>query len=862
MKQNVLAFSINGRECSPVYPSSLQFTFERGSEERYYRTKLGTSLIFTDLSGDYSYIRAQAIDAEFKITVTVTDIRTRKTHFTWHGVFYKTDCEFNDDVRTLSVTPEVDDLYKRVLECIDNKYDLVSLAPAQRPCILHKRPILQIYVTVDGIGDEIVTNYLGGMAWEQTATNNADDPDSVSSVRKWLTDTCHFKEYSGCAAFELKITGKYAEYSGLYLSNSGGAKPTAAGTYQYVGESGNIIKVVITYTYVEGTSDSDSDSYWTTETSLVDKDGNTLIPVHSATTHSSSSPLAPDFGDGDITAVTHEYRYYLRYILGFDTSDTYAEVNDGKDIVAFDLNYKYCAPFDTSSKRVIFSSVTQEDPTEYGKNEQGSYFTYPSVPDVSGTTYTPIAKSTWSPLSVWLADDPADETFETLLGVEYTLGQAYPVAEVIKTLLKEIDSNDHYGVKISHGNTSEYSDLYEQIEEIFISPQSAVKRTYYSDPAQKGEISLRQVLDMLRDCFNCYWYIDSEGRFKIEPVDWFRQGKAFGESSSRILQDMTAIQAPRNFKAWSFGQNSWSYDKPELPERVEFSWAEQSTAPFKGTPLQYKSNYVQLGETDSVSIDGFSADVDYDVSMKDEVSDDGWVLIIGRNVRHTLSSPTLTSSTGIFSPNLSIPTQNDDRLWNITGKVTAMSLVTQVTFYVDAYNASSALLASYSLGTIKRTGVFPLYFNFSQILPKETASVRFRFSGALLRGTFTAEWIKMTRDAAEVPIGEVEYKGVTVRPQNYLATRVRLFYDYLRYDMSCDRFEFNGYRAEQNAEDSSKKCLTTKRVKKQDTTSPAPDVLDPYGIVVTGLGTGEIESMEYTPLSDSVKLKLDLDTES
>ena len=43
------------------------------------------------------------------------------------------------------------------------------------------------------------------------------------------------------------------------------------------------------------------------------------------------------------------------------------------------------------------------------------------------------------------------------------------------------------------------------------------------EPAQTAPITLKNVLNMLRDCFRCYWFIDDQNRFRVEHIQFFRK---------------------------------------------------------------------------------------------------------------------------------------------------------------------------------------------------------------------------------------------------------------------------------------------------------------------------------------------------
>lgn len=599
-----LIFTVNGRRCYPNYSEGISFTSSRQSEERYFRTVMDGTLTFLDGMGDYSWIRSQAFDTEFKVTITSDD------GFLWRGVFYKTDCSFDADNHSVVVTPQVDDIYKRVVERMDDTIDVIKLAPKATEISLKKRGVLQTYVVTNGtIGDKIVTNWLGNMTWEETATPPEDK--SESQLKTYLADKCHFDHMEGVAIVRIKgidalesTTGFDGLYQGRRVTNKNGS-------WTYEGPGGNYVTIVHQKEAVSGRAE--------TIMTLYSVDGRRVMSSGQTSLDQTNYPYPAMYAYGSYSF----YDYYLRWLHDNEgASDSYRRIID-EDLTSYDANYRFVSKVAATNHVLVWAfPATSDEPTEYGKDEFGKYFTKPN-PIFPTDTVFPIARSTWSPMSVWLMTSGSAITDAEAYDVPYSLRDSYPLHDIIKVLLHEIAPDPVNGITITHEGNAAYSSwLYgsNPIRMPFITPISNIKKTHYENPAQKGELSLRQVLDMLRDCFNVYWFIDSTGKFRLEHISYF--------TDYEVVADLTQMIVPRNLTRWSKGQNQWSYDKVKLPERIEFAYAEKQTDPFNGCVLQYLSNYVQRGEVEKVTVSGFSADIDYIIEIPSAVSDDGWVLIL------------------------------------------------------------------------------------------------------------------------------------------------------------------------------------------------------------------------------------------
>lgn len=148
-------------DVTPVYGEDLSKRVERESNQQFFREKLSGTLTF--LRDDYNKIRNAAFDHEFVIYIDKTDTDGTVTAPWWTGVFYMTDCEFDDDDRICEVQPEPRDKYEKIMQVMDKEVDLIRVAPETIEVNVKIQPLVQVYL----MGSNVVTNILSGTYWEQ-----------------------------------------------------------------------------------------------------------------------------------------------------------------------------------------------------------------------------------------------------------------------------------------------------------------------------------------------------------------------------------------------------------------------------------------------------------------------------------------------------------------------------------------------------------------------------------------------------------------------------------------------------------------------------------------------------------------------
>ena len=607
--------SANGgteQQAFPVYKDDLSLNYEHPSGQEFFQRKLNGKLTF--IKTDYTFITSQVFDAQFGLKIYISYNAGSSWTLYWTGKFFKTNCEFSDDDQTCVVTPDVDDLYSIVMAGLDHEYDLIQLKPVIDQVKLDKRPLVQVYIP----GKEVVGCFLSNMWWEQEC-EAVQENETIEGGYNKLEYYYHFTFNK--AVREVFIDGSPSPsipkfYWGTRQTNIGTAYAYSNGgyTFQYTWT------LQSQYVQVDWEIKRNSDSVvlwryrYTGQNPPVNPAQITMQPVDGT---GASGTLAVTFVDVPV---------YCRLVCDTDTISgdlsTYNIPSD--DFVWNNRNYKKCIGYyfpDT----IGFTDSLTSTPTEWGIYQPGQYYQTPYA--YWHPEWFPICRAVWNQVSVWYTATAFDWIVEESARKEYTLKHAYPLYSVISVLLGQIAPT------VSHSNTTTYSRfLYGSnpisgiTQYLFITPKSNLVSSGYDQPAQKAPITLKRVLDMLRDCFRCYWFIDDSNRFRIEHISYFMNGGAYS-GSPVVGRDLTAEQVTRNGKKWAFDTSKYSFDKPEMAARYQFGWMDDVTKYFDGLPMDIVSKYVNPDNTEQIDISQFSSDVDYILLNPSEISKDGFVLM-------------------------------------------------------------------------------------------------------------------------------------------------------------------------------------------------------------------------------------------
>ena len=305
------------------------------------------------------------------------------------------------------------------------------------------------------------------------------------------------------------------------------------------------------------------------------------------------------------------------------------------DFVSERVNYRKCIGL--IGLQVKQTAYTVTHPTKYGRNDYGKYFTNNFVNAMTKTAHmpVPISRSSWANTSIWAIIPDEWSSFESQFRTQFTLKDAFSLADTIKALLHKIDP------LVKFEATAEYSRFFYESDTStpiisfdgsrigyvpFIAPKSNVLKGNYDQAAQKAEITFEQLMNMLRDCFRCYWYIDDSSRLRIEHVSYFMKGLSY--TSPDLQFDLTKKYDKFNKKTVLYAQEATSYNKDDLNSRYEFSWMDDSTDTFEDMEIDVKSLCIQSDKTEEVNSEAFSTDIDLMLYAPDKFSEDGFALMM------------------------------------------------------------------------------------------------------------------------------------------------------------------------------------------------------------------------------------------
>lgn len=603
------------RQVNPSY-KKLDRKIDKESGYQFYREKIDGNMKL--LREDYDYLAAFDFDQEIFIDIEDPDNFFNK----YTGVFYKTDCKWDADNRAVELKFDTDDNYTDLLGGLDKTFNLVEEAPELQELVLRKRPIIQVYIP----GDKVVTNILGGAYWEQEIqVDPVFDHSTLVNTYKFF-NTQNIRSIStGYAPFlSTDVTGEYDTNGD---SNNG--------LYTLITETDTVYISFVRYRYIIRRISDSADLYQTGWSNWRDTSINTLV----------FNGINGETGSFYFT----DYRIYTRYYTDLlDVRGTGTYPVPETDIVPNNSNYKRIIGYDMGTTQFAVYNQFVDYPTKFGRvpgdapNAQQYYKEFLVSVTTGLSNPVPVSSSSWKAVSLWFFTDLDIRYTEFIDGQDFELRDSYPIHSVIQTLLRAIGSN------LTFKNTTDFSEiLYSETNplggftfldfdggtllndysgnlNLFITPKSNILIGDYDHPAQRAEITLNQVLKMLREVFKLEWHVEGN-RLRIEHVSWYQKGGSYG--TTIVGSDLTLLKQPRNQKSWGFNQNKWEFDKEDMPERFEYGWADDVSFAFEGFPIQIENNHVQKGRIEDKNVAGFTSDIDFLMANPQEASKDGFALI-------------------------------------------------------------------------------------------------------------------------------------------------------------------------------------------------------------------------------------------
>lgn len=579
---------------TPRWDQGMEKSVEPEGEEWFFRERLTGKLTFQ--RADFDLIDGAAFDTVFGLTIE-TDATGSWVEY-WTGSFTKTDCEFDDDNRTVEVQPDTSDAYRLILEAMDKEFDLIELGPKTTPVTIRRQPLIQVYFP----SATYLTNFIGGTYWEQPVETPTADPLSYGF------------------AFVASIA---------YIPGVGsGISPDVAGAY----DGTTLVREDNIY-YIE--QEDVPNPKW-----QIKRVSDDFVEYETTAGAELEGPYTVTGGGSDQVQLV-QVLAYARYLTNETTVDgTPTDPLPDPDILAANPNYTRYLSEPLSS--IIVSDGHTDAGGLYGKfaddaiHFAGEYFTRPD-PTGLGRLY-PINRSEWQYVSIWLYFNSRAKDLQELGSTSFILRDAFRLSDVLDKIVTAIDPT------VTHAETSAYSFLYDAANAIrtaaivpMIAPKTNVTIGEYDQPARRAPVKLSDILQLIRYFYNAGWYIDSSGRFRIEHVSFFENGGTY--STPVVGVDLTTQLEPKTGKAWGHASGKYKFEKADLPEEITFRWMDDVSPPFLGYPIVIRSNYVQKGNRKENVIALFTSDVDYMLAQPDGVSKDGFVFLEAVDVSGDLELP-------------------------------------------------------------------------------------------------------------------------------------------------------------------------------------------------------------------------------
>lgn len=597
----------------PIFGEDVKLQLTRESDQIFRREKLDGTFRF--VNKDFDLIANCSANTEFTLEFY------RENEFVGKGTFYKTDCRMDYDNKICEVALTTTDKYEKIMNGLNNTFNLIRLAPVTERAVLTRRAVLQFYVK----GEDVLTNIFGGVHFEQDCQEVNDENilrNTYLFGTKLPLSSVMIPDGVPTAGRGRYVVSSVGDDNRITYRNSNGWTINAYGylaeTYRYrfdiLTDRGVFVCVAVLL---------ESDFLKIGKHAL--KFRADLLPQSEIIT------TGTYYNQGDL---------YARIL-----SPTTAEgaPRPMEDIVEYNSNYPAVVPMVAG----VFSDYIQlveeksTTPTEWGIDSEQKYFTAPVLTDTQkteGISPIPFGYSHWEALSTWLMVDRNLSTRIDSFNQTFELKDAYSVANCIKVLLNEIDPSISFAEDEAHSiflssrepDTAELIDAYpfprSREARIFLTPITNVKKTRYEQAAQRGDITLKQIFDMLRNVYRCYWWIDSENRLRIEHITYLKNGMMYLDSFIRPQVDLTKMLSLPTAKKWGFNTNTVQGDKSRCPARYEFGWGDAQTEQFNGYAIDIKDKYIDQSKTEKLTIENIVTDLDYVIINPNGVNDDLFAL--------------------------------------------------------------------------------------------------------------------------------------------------------------------------------------------------------------------------------------------
>ena len=666
----------------PLYSSCVK-NYKKENDQIFMRESLSTDAKY--VGSDYQYFKSLAMDSANFFCIT----RNSSTSIYVKGEFSKVDCKFDISKRQCTIDVRILDMYSQILNKYSEQIDVIKLNPQTSTIGFTKEAAIQVYTSGSEtvttlVGGQWTEDELDGDAISTdpgTLGNNYSAQQEAYTNFKTLQNrnfgsTQFFNEFTvtGCTGTDSQ-GGNLSRFNGTYFGKCPyyGAIP-AGTTATFLNINNPNLAIRLTNYYPIGNSAYIEDETQLYDVQLVDLAANLVCYENSHYTEFRLKCRFPWDGSDHTTTVYFNYIYsntcqyngatattgsgnYARIaitlyqnfyrMLSDDGSvgGTTVSVKSGDRFIPRNkYNYAYIRSFDFlhpyhSAYDFGYSISDTDDITRYPRSTiTNKFFTRIKSSAYDSRVVFPLCPSCWHGVAMWGTIASNDyETFISAFKKAFTFNNAYSIATIIRLLLKsyELDSisfsekdssvflySNSFPVSLQKGIDSSVG------MRLYLTPSSNLLANSYSEAARTGKISLKDILDMLRNLYNCYWFIDENSILRVEHIKYFMNGLSYSGNPA-VLFDFTNEADAYNGQNVIFDQYQIEYVKQGFFSKrtIEFSNTECSQA-FNINVLKYLGYFLRDSDESDISISRFDADItDMQAHGGEDYSKDNFVLI-------------------------------------------------------------------------------------------------------------------------------------------------------------------------------------------------------------------------------------------
>lgn len=336
-----------------------------------------------------------------------------------------------------------------------------------------------------------------------------------------------------------------------------------------------------------------------------------------------------ELGADDFAYTGLAYKYYVYKPVGYST-ELYNTVFNGK---LQEAHLVRPVSYDMFYVGLRGSTQTQLTDTGLGAKDSHSYYTYKNTQGSNlRQHFIPIGQYFWSGVSFYAA---LPDNFISVLSPWYYKAEQhhfFTVGAAISKLLQSVAPN------IKFAQTSEYSSILYSSQNallpmqqvlvqkplIYLTHASNIQAGLFNIEAQKINLSLKKIFDMLRDAFQIYYFVDESGKLHLEHISWF-----YGINKlDNVQYDTLAVRDAYTKTIIDYGQGKIQADNSYLYSTIKMTAdSDDALELFRSLEIKCLEEPCRALDTKEVVLGDFKTDVDYMYASMSERSDNIALLV-------------------------------------------------------------------------------------------------------------------------------------------------------------------------------------------------------------------------------------------